>query len=212
MEYVTIEASHVPINARLVRRSERELAVLLPGLNYSIDSPLLYYTSQLLHERGIDTVSVDFTYNRDEEFLNDTDDNRLERLKADGQSIIDFSMNLGKYDRLTIVGKSLGTISMGWAVPDNPPNTRLVWLTPSLGGTGLRAQMSSYTNPAFCLIGTHDPAYTDALVDEISTPTMTVTVIEGADHVFNHDNGAEASVALVQQAVKKLAVWLDATD
>lgn len=212
MEYVTIETSHVLINARIDKRAGHELAVLLPGLNYSVDNPLLYYTSQLFHERGVDTLSVDFTYNRDEVFLKDTDENRLERLKSDGQSIIEFAMNLGKYDRLTIVGKSLGTISMGWAVPDNPPNTRLVWLTPSLGGTGLRAQMSAYPNPAFCLIGTRDPGNTGSLVDEIATPNMTVAVIEGADNVFNHDNGVEASVALVQRAINKLAVWLDATD
>lgn len=211
MKYVTIETSHTPINARFVKRSGRELAVLLPGLNYSIDSPLFYYANQLMHERGIDTLNVDFAYNRDEEFLKDTDEDRLARLKVDGQSIFSFVKTLGDYDRITVIGKSLGTISMGWAVPDNP-NTRLVWLTPSFGGTGLKAQMSSHLNPAFCLIGTRDPGYTNTVVDEISTPNMTVVIVEGADHGFNHPDGAAASVGMVQQAINKLAVWLVAAD
>ena len=42
MEYLQIATSNNPINARLIRRSGRELAVLLPGLNYSADNPLFY--------------------------------------------------------------------------------------------------------------------------------------------------------------------------
>lgn len=212
MEYFSIETSHDPIDARLVKRSGRELAVLLPGRTYSVDCPLFYYTNQLMDERGIDTLCVDFTYDRDQAFLTDTDDNRIERLRADGRSVIEFAGTLGGYDRFTIVGKSLGTISMGWAISDNLPNTRLVWLTPSFGGAGLKAQISGYPNPAFCLIGTRDPGYTDTVVDEISTPNMTVAVVEGADHGFNHIDGAESSVGLVLQAINKLAVWLDASD
>ena len=41
---------------------------------------------------------------------------------------------------------------------------------------------------------------------------MTVAVIEGADHGVSHTDGAVASVALVQEAIEKLALWMDATD
>lgn len=61
----------------------------------------------------MDTLLVDFAYNQDEAFLNAPDDDRLEWLKTDGGVIIDFAVKLGDYDRLTIVGKSPGTISMG---------------------------------------------------------------------------------------------------
>ncbi len=147
MEYLQIETPE-PINARLIRRSGRELAILLPGLNYTVENPLFYYIGQLMHERDMDTLLVDFTYNRDDAFLNAPDDERLERLRSDGQIIIDFARRLGEYDRITIIGKSLGTISMSRAISDLP-DSRLVWLTPSLGGTGLRAQMLGRPNPAF---------------------------------------------------------------
>jgi hypothetical protein len=48
--------------------------------------------------------------------------------------------------------------------------------------------------------------------DEVATPNMTVAVIEGADHGFNHNDGPTASNNAVGQAIKNLAVWLDATD
>jgi hypothetical protein len=210
MEYLQIETS-TPINARLIRRSGRELAILLPGLNYTAENPLFYYIRQLLHEREVDALLVDFTYNRDEDFLNAPDDDRLERLKTDGRAIIEFARKLGEYDRITIIGKSLGTISMGWAI-DDLPDARLVWLTPSLGGTGLRTQMLGRPNPAFCLIGTRDPAYTETLVEELTADGTTLAVIEGADHGINHADGAVASVGLVQQAIEKLALWLAAAD
>ncbi|MGE4611143.1 MAG: hypothetical protein AAED33_07090 [Paracoccaceae bacterium] len=113
MEYLSIKTSTVPIGARLIRRSGRELAVLLPGLNYTTENPLFYYMGQTLHDRDVDVLSVDFTYNRDDEFLGDTDENRLHRLRDDGRSILEFAGELGDYTRITIIGKLLGTISMG---------------------------------------------------------------------------------------------------
>ena len=210
MEYLQIETPK-PINARLIKRSGRELSVLLPGLNYTVENPLFYYIGQLMHERDVDTLLVDFTYNRDETFLNAPDDDRLERLRTDGHAVIEFARKLGEYDRITIIGKSLGTISMSRAISDLP-DSRLVWLTPSLGGTGLRAQMLGRPNPAFCLIGSRDPAYSEALVEELTADGMAVAVIEGADHGISHADGTAASVALVQQAIEKLAFWMDATD
>ena len=210
MEYLQIETPK-PINARLIRRSGRELAILLPGLNYTVENPLFYYIGQLLHERDVDALLVDFTYNRDDPFLNAPDDEHLGRLRTDGQAIIDFARKLGDYDRITIIGKSLGTISMGWAINDLS-DARLVWLTPSLGGTGLRAQMLGRPNPAFCLIGTRDPAYSDVLVEELTADGIAVAVIDGADHGISHADGTVASIALVQEAIKKLVLWMDATD
>jgi predicted alpha/beta-hydrolase family hydrolase len=210
MEYLQIETS-TPINAHLNRRSGRELAVLLPGLNYTAENPLFYYIDQLLHERGVDALSIEFAYSRDDTFLNAPDDDRLERLRTDGRAIIEFARKLGEYDLITIIGKSLGTISMGWAINDLP-EARLVWLTPSLGGTGLRTQMLGRPNPAFCLIGTRDPAYSDALVEELTADGIAVAIIEGADHGISHADGTVASVELVQQSIEKLAIWMDAAD
>ncbi len=209
MEYLQI-ATPTPINASLIRRSGRELAILLPGLNYTAENPLFYYIGQLLHAQDVDALLVDFTYNRDDTFLNAPDVERLERLRTDGQAIIEFARKLGKYDRITVIGKSVGTISMGWGI-DDLPDARLVWLTPSLGGTGLRAQMLGRPNPAFCLIGTRDPAYTETFAEEFSADGMTVAVIEGADHGINHVDGAVASVGLVQESIEKLALWMEAT-
>ena len=50
------------------------------------------------------------------------------------------------------------------------------------------------------------------IVDEVATPNMTVAVIEGADHGFNRTDGPTASINAVEQAIKNLAIWLDASD
>ena len=164
-----------------------------------------------MHERGVDALSVDFTYNRDEAFLSDTDGNRLERLRSDGRAIIEYGVALGEYDHITIIGKSLGSISMGWAV-DGLPEARLVWLTPSLTGTGL-LDVIDRPNRAFCLIGTNDPGYTPENMRVLENiDNLTIAVIDGADHGFSHADGAAASVPLVHQSIVKLSEWLDATD
>lgn len=185
---------------------------MLPGLKYSADSPLFHYIREYLEDRDVDVMMVDYAYNIDKEFLSDTDDNRLERLKSDGKAVLDFVATLGDFDRITIVGKSVGSISMGWAIPETLPNARLMWLTPSVGGTGLQIQMLRYSYPAYCLIGTRDPGYSQNLVDELSASGITVTVVEGADHGFSHENGAAQSVGMVRQAIEAITEWLDATD
>lgn len=212
MQFLQIETSHTPINARLNNLNSRELAVLLPGFRYSSDSPLFYYLRQLFSERGIDTLSVDYAYDRDAALLTDTDENRLARFKSDGQAILEFVEKLEGYDRVTIVGKSLGTISMGWASLENLPNARLIWLTPSISGTVLTEQILKCTNPSVCLIGTRDPGYSDTFVDDFTAPNRTVVIIEGADHGISHEDGATASVPLVHQAIIELTSWIDATD
>lgn len=196
------------VDARLMRRAGRELAILLPGLNYNCDMPLLYYATEHLYERDVDTLRVDFAYNRDETFLAETDENRLEWLQEDGRAAIDYGVQLGEYDRITIIGKSLGTISMGWANPIDKP-VRMAWLTPSIGGAGLRAQMVNCKHPSFCLIGTKDRVYSEALIEELAN--MEVAVIDGADHGFSHADGTAASVRVVLEAVEALTNWLDAT-
>jgi len=211
IEYLQISLSEGRfVDARLMQRAGRELAIRLPGLNYNCDMPLLYYATEHLYERDVDTLRVDFAYNRDETFLAETDENRLERLKADGRAVIDYGVQLGEYDRITIIGKSLGTISMGWANPIDKP-VRMVWLTPSIGGTGLRAQMVNCKHPSFCLIGRKDRVFSDALIKELTTAGIDVTTVKGADHGFSHADGTADSVRVVLEAVEALTNWLDAT-
>jgi predicted alpha/beta-hydrolase family hydrolase len=45
-----------------------QLAVLLPGLGYTLDMPLFYYAENLLQERGWDVLRVEYAYNTRPEF------------------------------------------------------------------------------------------------------------------------------------------------
>lgn len=203
-----------PFTARLTRRGGRELAVLLPGLNYSTDMPLLSYSHMLMAEREADVLALDFAYNRKPKFRIAPQDERLAWIKEDGRIALDAALQFGPYARLTVIGKSLGTISMGWGLPDAAPeNTRLAWLTPSLVGTGLPARIAASQYPSFCLIGTRDPACTPEMMDRLrGMENATLSIIEGADHGFTRPEGVAASIRAVGEAMEQMQGWLTATD
>jgi hypothetical protein len=108
------------IPAHLTRGDGQWLAVLFPGLTYRNTMPVMHFSRLLLAERGADVLAVDYAYDLNSDFRGASDEDQLEWIGADGRAVLSAALDLGSYRRCTIVGKSLGTIAMGWSVPDEP--------------------------------------------------------------------------------------------
>lgn len=203
------------IPARFTQRQGKELVILLPGLNYGLMMPLFYYTAQIMAKRGADVLAVGFSYASDDKFLKLDQDKVLAAVKADGEDILKHAEKLGDYERVTVIGKSLGTLAMGWSAPNRKKfkNLRLVWLTPSLKDTGLADQIRKAENPSLIIIGTNDPSFNKQLMESLNrSPHMTVRAVSGVDHAFGHAKGVPESAQAVGVAMKNLRDWLFATD
>ena len=203
------------IPARFTKRQGKELVILLPGLSYNLSMPLFFYTSQILAKRGADVLGVGYQYASDEKFQKLDQDKKLAAIKADGEDILKHAENLGEYERVTIIGKSLGTLSMGWSAPNRKAfkNLRLVWLTPSLKDTELADQIRKAENPSLILIGANDPSFNKQLMESLNrSPHVTVRAIPGVDHAFNHAKGVPESAQVLGVAMQNLRDWLFATD
>lgn len=190
--------------------NRRHLSVVLPGPGYGCDKPLLAGATDLIRMRGGDIVTLNFGYNTDRWFLALPDDEALAVLMADGRAIMAHCLTLSHYRTLTVIGKSLGTISMaGLLRAELPENTGLIWLTPSLTGTGLPDYMAKFDRPAFSLIGSRDPSV--ALTREAGYRAITkLTHLEfdGMDHGWEHENGENATKAGLTQAISAMSDWL----
>src|SRR2546423_11841540 len=64
-------------------QAARHVAILLPGIGYTCDMPLLYYPARLLLARGADVLRVEYAYHQREDFKTATMDEQGRWVVAD---------------------------------------------------------------------------------------------------------------------------------
>ncbi|MEZ5912946.1 MAG: hypothetical protein R3D84_12620 [Paracoccaceae bacterium] len=188
------------------------LALVLSGLRYGTDKPLLAAAADVLCRHGAALMTVDFAYAGDPEFSHLADEQQFHRIEADGRALLAQAVARCGPGPLWIAGKSLGTVAMGGmlAAPA-PPRVRWLWLTPSLSGTRLASQMVLCAGPSLSLIGSRDPsvaltrapAYRDR-------PGMTHHECTGVDHGWTHEAGAAQTLQAEAWAAARIAEWSEA--
>ena len=90
----------------------QHVAVVLPGIGYTADMPVLYYPATLLREAGADVLQVKYAYTLDPAFQRADDSERLRWLQADVAAAWQAVSEQRPYTRVSLVGKSLGTRAM----------------------------------------------------------------------------------------------------
>lgn len=185
-----------------------ELAIFLPGLGYTCDMPLFYYAQNLLEERGFDLLRVEYDYRGDAAFRAQLVAERYHRLFADATAAYWAARALGSYSRVTLIGKSLGTLAMSHLLTLEElteVEMRLVWLTPLLHREIVREQIRRHEARSLVIIGTSDPVYAVARLDEIEAPTLAV---EGAEHGMDIPGDVPGSIDAMRRVAFALQQFL----
>ena len=188
-----------------------QLAMLLPGYGYTLDMPLFYYAEKLLLERRWDVLRVKYTYNTRPEFQTLPKPERDRWLLADTTAAWDAGLGQRTYERVVLIGKSLGTRAMGHLLTtaDPHPNVGAVWLTPLLGEERLRQQIQQYGGPSLFVIGTADPHFDPAVLEKMQVETIgEAVVVRNADHGMDIPGDPIASVRAVERVVEALGRFL----
>jgi predicted alpha/beta-hydrolase family hydrolase len=188
-----------------------QLAVLLPGLGYTLDMPLFYYAANLLLERGWDVLRVEYAYNTRPEFQTLPKSERDRWLLADTTAAWHAGLSQRTYERVVLIGKSLGTLAMGHLLTtaDPPPHVGAVWLTPLLGNERLRQQIQQYGGPSLFLIGTADPHFDPVVLEQMQVATVgEAVVVRNADHGMDIPGDPIASVRALERVVEALGRFL----
>jgi predicted alpha/beta-hydrolase family hydrolase len=188
------------------------LAILLPGIGYTLDMPLFYYAQHLLLERNCDVLRVEYAYNQRPEFRDLPAGKRAQWLVADVTAANQAGLAQSDYERVVLIGKSLGTLAMGHllTMEERPAmDIRAVWLTPLIGMGRLREQIGRFGGPSFFVIGTADPHYDPAVLEDLRAATNgEAVVVDGADHGMDVPGDPVASVRAVERVVAALARFL----
>jgi hypothetical protein len=198
-----------PVPNRFLRRSAAcdHLAVLLPGFAYGADLPVLFYPGRLLLERGADLLKVEYAYHADPAFDSASAAERAARLTGDVTAALSVGLQQRDYRRITLIGKSLGTLAMAalLASDERVRGADCIWLTPLVKDDRLRAVVAARRPRSLFVAGSADHHYDRALLDEVIASTGGGRlVIEGADHSLEIAGDVLSSVEAMARVVRAI--------
>jgi hypothetical protein len=182
------------------------LAVIFPGLRYTTSMPGCYYPSLAMLGKGADVLKVDYEYSK-AEFQELPDREQSRWIAADASAVIRAALSNGKYEEITLIGKSLGTIALTFLLAAEPalPRADFIWLTPVLKSPLVRQAMMFRRHHGLFVIGTADTQYDESLLAEVVQSTGGESlVLPGVDHGLEIPGDVTGSIRAMETIVQKI--------
>lgn len=187
------------------------LAILLPGAGYTATMPLMYYPMRLLLTLGADVLRVEYAYLGRAEYEALSPAERVRWLCTDVTAATRVALARRPYHQLTLVGKSLGTLAMGYLLTteNGLQEAQAIWLTPLLWNERLRSQIQQIKPRSLFASGTADPHYDPSHLAELLAATNgEAVVVEGANHSLEIEGDVVASLKALEQVVRAVQTFL----
>jgi hypothetical protein len=188
------------------------LAILLPGVGYTVHMPLLYYPMLELVERGADVLRVETIYVKQSGFEELSPSDRARWVFADAIAACGVALAQRSYEHITLVGKSLGTMTMGYLLTSEArlARARAIWLTPLLWNDVLRSQIQQTSPRSLFVVGTADPHYSPAFLSEVVKATGGESVvIDDVSHSLEIKGNVLASIQAIDKVMRAVQKFLD---
>jgi hypothetical protein len=161
-----------------------KLSLILPGLGYTCDKPLLYFTTEVLLAKGFDVLQLWADYTT-LEFQELTQIEQSRCLAEDSRALLAAGRGANSYNHLVLGGKSIGTLSLSLLLNQEPglSSATTFWLTPLFYLPLVAHTVKDLQGPAFIAGSDADPTFdTDLLSQIMETPHKFSLVVKGADH------------------------------
>ena len=189
------------------------VAILFPGIGYTCQMPLLYYQTKLFLSLGSDVLWVEYAYNRRPDFQSLPDCEQKNWFYADVRGSCKAGLEQRAYSKVTLSGKSLGTLALGHLLTSEPAlssHAQAIWLTPLLKDEKLRTEIRKARQRSLLVIGTKDAHYDAASVEELKNlPHMTTVVPEGADHSLEAEGNVSNSIRLMNRVIEEIQRFVE---
>lgn len=188
-----------------------QVALLLPGMGYTSHMPLLYYPARIMLSLGADVLGLEYDYNRREDFMALPGEERKQWLLTDVTNACHTILEARSYQEITLIGKSLGTRAMGHLLTtdDQLGKANAIWLTPVLRSERLCMQIREWGRRSLIVIGTADPHFNQALLDEIQRETDSeMLIIEGADHSLEIGGDVLRSLDAMEKVIRAIQAFV----
>jgi hypothetical protein len=185
------------------------LGIILPGYRHSADMADLHYAGRILMEQGADLLRVEYRY-YETDYLSQSEKDQNQRISEDVFAVCNACLTFRPYNKITVVGKSLGTRGMGFLLGDERfQKAGCVWSTPPLTTEWLRARIEQVRPRSLFIFGTADDYYKPEILQHLVQVTNgRAVVIEGATHGLEIPESIPRSLQGLGQIVQGLQEFL----
>jgi len=202
-----------PVANRFLRQEKdtSHLALVFPGYGYGVDMPVLYYPIRLLSDRGADVLMLDLLYKDIEAFRAASNEEQSQWIAADALALLETGLRQKAYDRVTLIGKSMGTLAMGWLVETETqaPFRECIWLTPLVQDPRLQQQISACATRGLMVIGDADRFYDAEILERIEDASGNPSlIIPNADHALLIPGKVEDSLHALEYLIEAIDALL----
>jgi hypothetical protein len=163
--------------------------VLLPGVRYFSQAPLLWFAREAAQAGGWTVVEVDERAPADEEPFDWMLGQAARALEAAGDA-----------GTVVTVGKSLGSIAA--TIHDGPA----IWLTPLLVRPEIVEALRATRAPTLLVGSPDDPTWGDGTVPV--NPALDVLELPGLDHSLQVSGSPASSLDVIRTVTERVASWL----
>jgi len=200
-----------PVPNTLIAQAEpaTHLGIILPGYRYPAEMPPLYYAARILLEGGADVLRVEYAYYRSD-FMKRPADEQDRWLVRDVLAACNAGLAQRSYGRITLVGKSMGTLAMAHLLADGRfRRATCLWLTPLLTVDWLRARIEEARPRSLFVTGTADRFYQPDILDGLERATGGRSlVLEGVNHALEIPGDIPRSLRVLDQMVGAMGEFL----
>jgi predicted alpha/beta-fold hydrolase len=186
------------------------LGVILPGYRHTADMPDLHYLGRVLLARGADVLRVEYAYPKTD-YMKRSEREQSDWLAEDVRAACAAGLQKRAYRKITLVGKSLGTLAMGHLLEDSKFSTAAcIWSTPILASEWLCSQIRQYRPRSLFIIGTADHFYQPAVLQELVDATKgKALVLEGVHHGLEIEGDMPGTLAALRRIVEAVQAFVE---
>jgi pimeloyl-ACP methyl ester carboxylesterase len=187
------------------------IGIILPGYSHTVDRPDLHYAGRVLLESGADLLQVEYAYDHTS-FKDSTSAEQNDWIAMDVFAACNAVLAQKAYHKITLVGKSLGTLGMGYLLADKRyQSAHCIWLTPLLTHTWLVKRIEEVHPRSLFIMGTADFFYLPEVFQNLVAITNGQSlVIEGMNHGLEIPDNVSASLKALEQIVQAIQVFVAA--
>ncbi|MHA7138024.1 alpha/beta hydrolase [Rossellomorea arthrocnemi] len=187
------------------------IAILLPGLGYTVQAPLLHYSTGIYLHKGYDVLHINYQYtSADYEgfSIEEVDD----ALKHDVKEVVDQVLQEKNYSRIHLVAKSFGTIALSNELTrESFQDAELIWLTPLIKEDEVFQAMLDSGQEGICIMGDADRHYEEARFNELkSNHRLDLHLIKGVNHSLEHDFQVLDSISTHKEIMSIIEAFIEA--
>lgn len=197
------------------KENHKHLAVLLPGMGYTCQMPLMYYTTRLLLEQEINVFQVEYDYSHNETFTSLPFEKQKEWLLTDVRAGLNAIFDYQVYEKVTIIGKSLGTLAMGHLLPhyQQLKKADAIWLTPLFHNEKLVKEILECPQRSLFITGSADSCYVEENATRILQETESeLLLIENGNHSLEIKDNIFSSIEAMSKVLTGIKQFLNNTN